>query len=293
MKKLVTALALMLCLALPAAAMTPGTYEAAGIGNNGEIRVAVTVNETEITDITVLDHKETAGIGDNAIAELVPEILSAQSLGVDHVSGATNSSKGLMDAIAQCIALAGGDAEAMKAVPVEKKAGEAIEKSADVIVVGAGGAGRAMCCVLAYEGAKKIYVASRTLASAQNLADDLNANFAPVAEAMTMADYKDVLSKCDCVMNSSGVGMGKSIGQNPMKKEDIDTNALYYDACYNPAKTQFLIDAEEAGAKILNGLGMSLYQGARQIKLWTGIDPDIEVMRQELFDILAGKPEKE
>ena len=158
MKKLVTALALMLCLALPAAAMTPGTYEAAGIGNNGEIRVAVTVNETEITDITVLDHKETAGIGDNAIAELVPEILSAQSLGVDHVSGATNSSKGLMDAIAQCIALAGGDAEAMKAVPVEKKAGEAIEKSADVIVVGAGGAGCSAAITAAESGASVIII---------------------------------------------------------------------------------------------------------------------------------------
>ena len=161
------------------------------------------------------------------------------------------------------------------------------------LLLGAGGAGRAMCSVLAYEGAKKIYIASRTLASAEALASDLNENFAPVAEAMPMANYKDVLAKCDCVMNSSGVGMGKSIGQNPMKKEDVDTNALYYDACYNPAKTQFLLDAEEMGAKILNGLGMSLYQGAAQIKLWSGVDAPVEVMRQELFDILEGKAEKE
>ena len=62
---------------------------------------------------------------------------------------------------------------------------------------------------------------------------------------------------------------------------------FYFDACYNPAKTQFLLDAEAKGCKILNGLGMSLYQGAAQIKLWTGNDAPLEVMRKELLTILS------
>ena len=54
-------------------------------------------------------------------------------------------------------------------------------------------------------------------------------------------------------------------------------------------KTQFLLDAEEAGATILNGLGMSLYQGAAQIEYWTGQEPPIEAMRQKLLDIISEK----
>lgn len=49
------------------------------------------------------------------------------------------------------------------------------------------------------------------------------------------------------------------------------------------AKTQFLLDAEEAGATILNGLGMSLYQGAAQIEYWTGQEPPIEAMQPEII----------
>ncbi len=152
--------------------------------------------------------------------------------------------------------------------------------------IGAGGAGRAMCSVLAYKGARKIYITSRTEKSARSLVDDINANFAPVAEYVPAGDYSK-LAECEVVMNSSGIGMGKSIGKNPMDKEYVKPGQLYFDACYNPAKTQFLIDAEEKGAKILNGLGMSLYQGAAQIELWTGKKAPVEAMRQELLDIIA------
>ena len=50
-----------------------------------------------------------------------------------------------------------------------------------------------------------------------------------------------------------------------------------------------ILDAEEAGATILNGLGMSLYQGAAQIEYWTGQEPPIEAMRQKLLDIISEK----
>ncbi len=157
-----------------------------------------------------------------------------------------------------------------------------------IFCIGAGGAGRAMCAILAYNGARKIYITSRTEASARGLVQDINENFAPVAEYVQSGDYSK-LPECDVVMNSSGVGMGKTIGKNPMDKEKVIPGQLYYDACYNPAKTQFLIDAEERGGRILNGLGMSLYQGAAQIELWTGKKAPIEAMRKELLDIIAGK----
>ena len=158
-------------------------------------------------------------------------------------------------------------------------------KNSTFFCFGAGGAGRAMCSVLAYYGAKKIYITDFFEPCAQALVDDINNNFAPIAEFVHHGDTSKV-SEVDVVMNASGVGMGKSIGQSPVEKEILKANQFCFDACYNPAKTQFLLDAEAQGCKILNGLGMSLYQGAAQIELWTGKKAPVDAMRQELLKIL-------
>ena len=97
------------------------------------------------------------------------------------------------------------------------------------------------------------------------------------------------IAACDVVLNASGIGMGAHIGESPMPEEYIQPSQLYFDACYNPDKTQFLLNAEAKGCRILNGLGMSLYQGAAQIELWTGGKAPVEAMRKELLDIIAGK----
>lgn len=153
---------------------------------------------------------------------------------------------------------------------------------------GAGGAGRAMCSVLAYHGAKKIYITDFYEPCAQALVDDINTNFAPVAELVHHGDFAKVAA-CDVVMNASGIGMGATIGQSPMPEEYVNASQFYFDACYNPDKTQFLMNAEAKGARVLNGLGMSLYQGAAQIELWTGKKAPVDAMRKELLDILAEK----
>lgn len=154
--------------------------------------------------------------------------------------------------------------------------------------IGAGGAGRAMCSALAYYGAKKIYITDVVEESSKSLVEDINQNFAPVAEYVPFGDFSKS-AEVSVIMNASGIGMGSHIGENPMPKEYIAADKFYFDACYNPDKTQFLLDAEAAGAKILNGLGMSLYQGAAQIEYWTGKEAPIEAMRQCLLDIISGK----
>ncbi len=151
---------------------------------------------------------------------------------------------------------------------------------------GAGGAGRAMCSVLAYHGAKKIYITDFYEPCAQALVDDINTNFATVAELVHHGDFTKIAA-CNVVMNASGIGMGSTIGQSPMPEEYVNPSQFYFDACYNPDKTQFLLNAEAKGASILNGLGMSLYQGAAQIELWTGKKAPVDAMRKELMNILA------
>ena len=154
--------------------------------------------------------------------------------------------------------------------------------------VGAGGAGRAICSVLAHYGADCIYITDLRDTAAKALAEEICGKFAPVARFVPRGDWSG-LGDCDCIINASGVGMGESVGESPVPKELLRSDQLCFDACYNPARTQFLLDAQEQGCPVMNGLGMSLYQGVAQIELWTGREAPVEVMRQELLDIISGK----
>ena len=165
-------------------------------------------------------------------------------------------------------------------------------KKSTFFCIGAGGAGRAICSVLAYYGAEKIYIANRTMSKAEELVNDINKNFTPVAELADFndaTDLKDKIKKSDVIMNNTGLGMVTKLEETPIPKEYLQPGQLCFDATYNPAKTRFLIEAEEMGCTIMNGLGMSLYQGAEQIELWSGKDAPVEVMRQELMNILSEK----
>lgn len=155
-------------------------------------------------------------------------------------------------------------------------------------LIGSGGAGRAIASTLAHYGAAKIYVADMFPESGISLVKDLMEIFGTDAEFVAEPDAEK-FAACNVIINASGVGMGKSIGKSPISADFFKAGQFCFDACYNPAKTQFLMDAEAAGCQILNGLGMSLYQGVRQIELWTGKEAPVEAMRQELLDIIAGK----
>ena len=158
---------------------------------------------------------------------------------------------------------------------------------------GAGGAGRAICCVLADDRAKKIYIFDKIDSRAQTLAEDINKNFGPVAEFVSFGD-KAAMEKAggaDVLINATGVGMAETIDQSPFYEDIIRPEHICYDATYNPIETCFLRQGRERGCVTVNGIGMLLYQGVAQIKIWTGEDAPVETMARELEDILAGRPE--
>lgn len=158
--------------------------------------------------------------------------------------------------------------------------------------MGAGGAGRAIASVIAFYGGKKIYICDMNAAAASKLVGDINQNFAPVAELVPFEDAAAKVEKiksADFLINATGLGMTGSADKTPYPREILSPNQFCFDATYNPSKTRFLIEAEGVGCKIMNGLGMSLHQGAAQIKLWSGQNAPVDVMREELFAILAEK----
>lgn len=158
-------------------------------------------------------------------------------------------------------------------------------------IIGSGGAGRAIASIVAYHNAKKVYITDAFEESGRELVKDLVENFEADAEFVPAGEYEK-LKASEIVVNATGVGMGASIGKSPVPADIFSSEQFCFDACYNPDKTQFLLDAEACGCRILNGLGMSLYQGAAQIEIWTGVKAPVDVMKQELMDILEGKEEE-
>ncbi|MCD8055070.1 MAG: shikimate dehydrogenase [Lachnospiraceae bacterium] len=160
-------------------------------------------------------------------------------------------------------------------------------------VWGAGGTGKSVCFTMANLGAKKMYISSRS-DKCEKLAADLNDKFGrEVAVAIRTADedaVKAAVAESDVLMNLSGLGMRGHEGETPIAAECIKPTHVCFDATYNPLKTQFLLDAEAKGCKIINGLGMVIYQGARQIELWAGVDEaPVDQMFKTINDIVAGK----
>ena len=136
-----------------------GTYQAESQGIGGMVPVTVEFSDSEILSITVGENHETKGISDPALTRIPADIVKGQTLNVDSVSGASVSSNAVITAVIACIEQAGGDVEALKARPaVVQTAGEDIEKSADVIIIGAGGAGLAAALSAGTNGSTVIVI---------------------------------------------------------------------------------------------------------------------------------------
>lgn len=119
-----------------------GTYEGTGEGYAGEITAIVEVSDDEILSIDFKEHGETEDIAAPAFDNLPKEIIENQSVAVDAVSGCTLSSNGILEAVKNALLAAGASEDDItKAVDKEDLSGELIEKSADVIIIGTGGAG--------------------------------------------------------------------------------------------------------------------------------------------------------
>ncbi len=154
---------------------------------------------------------------------------------------------------------------------------------------GAGGAARALCYTLADKGVSSIVLTDLFDDAANALVREMNASFGPVARSIPFADKKAIRAafrENGVVMNCSGVGMYPHLGESPIDAQAFLPGQLAFDATYNPEKTQFLLDAQAAGAKILNGLGMLVHQGALQFRLWTGVDEPTDIMFAEALKAL-------
>ncbi len=87
------------------------------------------------------------------------------------------------------------------------------------------------------------------------------------------------MEQADLVVNATPVGMGALIEESPVAVELLGPNHLILDLIYSPSDTVLLREARRAGGRAANGLGMLVHQAGHQLRIWTGMDPPIAVMR--------------
>jgi shikimate dehydrogenase len=161
-------------------------------------------------------------------------------------------------------------------------------------LAGAGGAARAVVVALAGAGAARVFVVNRTLERAQRLTSELREHCGGTelrALSDTQDAWREASSEAGLLVNCTSLGSAGTPEEDrsPVPPDVIRSQMLAYDLVYRPAETQFLRDAAAAGARVIGGLPMLIYQGAASFKLWTGQDAPIEVMRRAAEDALAAE----
>jgi len=159
-------------------------------------------------------------------------------------------------------------------------------KGKNIVIYGAGGAARAVAFELAKDN--NIIIANRTVEKAEKLAKEiaekLNKKF---GEEVKFSGLDVDLNGIDIIINATPIGMYPNVDVEPIvKAENMRGDMVVMDLIYNPLETVLLKEAKKVNAKTINGLGMLIYQGAVAFKIWTGVEPNIDVMKNAIISMI-------
>ncbi len=155
-----------------------------------------------------------------------------------------------------------------------------------IVVAGAGGAARAVAFQLAADGAD-ITVINRTEERAAELAKEISAAALPGKISGTgLSGLKELLQNADVLINTTTLGMHPNTDTSIATAEELHSSLTVFDIVYNPLETRLLREAKAAGAKTISGVLMLVYQGAEAFRLWTGVEPPVELMKKTVLEAL-------
>ncbi len=160
---------------------------------------------------------------------------------------------------------------------------------AKIMILGAGGAARAIATECALNGASHIYIVNRTQVSGNELARLINEKTKCCAEYVPWTENLAVPADTDILINATPIGFTP----NQMHRPDIDYDTIREgmaaaDVVFDPVDTLFLEECARHGARCFNGIGMLVQQGALNFTLWTGEEAPVDVMYNALAKELQG-----
>jgi len=160
-----------------------------------------------------------------------------------------------------------------------------------VMILGAGGAARAIALQCAKENSERLVIVNRSFEKAQKLADQLRDFFAgpkvlgpvPRLQAVPLeeAAIRFQIANVDLIVNATPVGLNRA-DASPIPSRLLAPHVMVYDTIYSAERTPFVAAAIEAGARAANGLSMLIHQGALAFEIWFQREAPIEVMRKAL-----------
>jgi shikimate dehydrogenase len=159
-----------------------------------------------------------------------------------------------------------------------------------VLVLGAGGAARGVVLALLREGISQLIVANRTLLRAQALVQlAIQRGVAGQAIPLGWSELALAAVHSDLIVNCTTIGMahGPDAKGTPLLMYQIPPAALVYDLVYNPLETPLLREAARAGAGVLGGIQMLVYQGAASFEMWTGRPAPVDVMLKAAMEAMS------
>ncbi|MFX1572226.1 MAG: shikimate dehydrogenase [Promethearchaeota archaeon] len=157
-----------------------------------------------------------------------------------------------------------------------------------VLIVGAGGAARALAFTLA-EDVNKIVIVNRTEKKALKIVSDLKKSYELDLEGKKFSNkiLEEEIKNADILINTTPIGMYPKINESPIPLEILHENLTVFDVIYNPLETQLIKNAKERGCKILGGLDMLVNQGALAFEWWTDKKPNKIIMRNKVVEYLG------
>lgn len=164
-------------------------------------------------------------------------------------------------------------------------------KEKHAIIVGAGGAARAVAVSLSLSEVKRLTIVNRTLKRAQELYQLVSQHFPSLhVEPLALADdLTKAFDAAHIIINTTPVGMAPHLNETPFPVELIKSSHLVCDLIYYPRETLLLRRAREKEAQTLDGSGMLLYQAAASFEIWTGKEAPVELMRTVLEEHLRAE----
>ena len=152
-----------------------------------------------------------------------------------------------------------------------------------IVMLGAGGASRAISFILAERGANLVILNRQLeLDWAVKLGNSISRTFGKEVKALELNEQNlaPVLRKANILVNTTSVGMSPNTNETPIPARLLESDLVVFDIVYNPVKTKLLTEAESAGAKAISGLEMLVWQGALAFEMWTGLTAPLEIMRK-------------
>ncbi|UCB42380.1 MAG: shikimate dehydrogenase [Dehalococcoidales bacterium] len=160
------------------------------------------------------------------------------------------------------------------------------------LILGAGGASRAVSLILADSGAERLIILNRSqeLDWAYELAGNISQLYNMDAKAgeLNRESLDSVMERIDIsiLVNATSVGMMPDINNTPVDANLFRPGLVVFDVVYNPLRTRLLRDAEAAGAKTISGIEMLAWQGALAFEKWTGQEAPLDLMKMEAIGLL-------